>query len=119
MAPARAPGRRLLSEEEAMPGAVIANWPIALLIIALIVGVPLWLTFRRRHVSPDYRDARTHYQAKASGSAAAQTGEYVPADRVNALDGLTVPHQSRQAADNGPAAHQHASQEQVRTGEDE
>jgi hypothetical protein len=86
-----------------MPGVVIANWPIALLIIALIVGVPLWLTFRRRHVSPDYRDAHAHYEAKASGSPAAQAGEYVPADRVNALDGLTVPHEPRHATDEGQA----------------
>jgi hypothetical protein len=57
-----------------MPGAVIANWPIALLIIAAIAGVPMWLTFRHRHISPDYRDAHARYQARASGSAAAQTG---------------------------------------------
>lgn len=94
-----------------MSGAVIANWPIALVIIVLIVGVPLWLTFRRRHVRPDYRYAQAHYQAKVSGSAAAQAGEYVPADRVNALDGLTVAHQPRKAADNGQAAPQHASEE--------
>jgi hypothetical protein len=68
------------------------------------VGVPLWLTFRRKHVRPDYRDAHAHYQAKASGSAAAQAGEYVPADRVSALAGLTVPHRPRQAADDGQAA---------------
>ena len=73
-----------------MSGAVIANWPIALLIIVAIVGVPLWLTFRRKHVRPDYRDAHAHYEAKESGSG---TGEYVPADRVSSLDGLTVPHQ--------------------------
>jgi hypothetical protein len=73
-----------------MSGAVIANWPIALLIIVAIVGVPLWLTFRRKHVRPDYRDARAHYEAKEAGTG---TGDYVPAERVNALDGLTVPHQ--------------------------
>lgn len=87
-----------------MPGAVIANWPIALLIIVLIVCVPLWLTFRRKHVRPDYRDARAHYQAKASGSAAAQAGEYIPADQVSAVDGLTVPHEPGKAAADGPAA---------------
>lgn len=79
-----------------MSGAVIANWPIALLIVVAIVGVPLWLTFRRKHVRPDYRDAHAHYEAKESGSG---TGEYVPADRVNSLDGLTVPHQSRTGQD--------------------
>ena len=73
-----------------MTGAVIANWPIALLIIVAIVGVPLWLTFRRKHVRPNYHDAHAHYAAKEAGTG---TGEYVPAERVNALDGLTVPHQ--------------------------
>jgi hypothetical protein len=79
-----------------MSGAVIANWPIALLIIVAIVGVPLWLTFRRKHVRPDYRDAHAHFEAKESGSG---TGEYVPADRVSSLDGLTVPHESRSGQD--------------------
>ncbi len=73
-----------------MSGAVTANWPIALLIIVAIVGVPLWLTFRRKHVRPDYRDAHAHYEAKDAGAA---TGEYVPAERVSSLDGLTVPRQ--------------------------
>ena len=73
-----------------MSGAVIANWPIALVIIVAIVGVPLWLTFRRKHVRPDYRDAHAHYEAKDAGTG---TGEYVPAERVSPLDGLTVPRQ--------------------------
>jgi len=73
-----------------MSGAVIAIWPIALLIIVAIVGVPLWLTFRRKQVRPDYRDADAHYQAKEAGTG---TGEYVPADQVNSLHGLTVPRQ--------------------------
>jgi hypothetical protein len=30
--------------------------------------------------------------------------EYVPADRVSAVDGLTVPHESRKAAGDGQAA---------------
>lgn len=78
-----------------MPGAVIANWPIALLIILVIVGASLWLTLRRKHVTPDYRDAHAHYQATESGS---PSGEHVPADRVNALDGLTVRHEPRNGA---------------------
>lgn len=82
-----------------MSGAVIASWPIAVLIIALIVRVPLWLTFRRKDVSSDYRHAHAHYAAKSSGSAAAQAREYVPPDRVNALDGLTVPHEPVKPAD--------------------
>jgi hypothetical protein len=41
-------------------------------------------------VRPDYRDAHAHYQAKETGTG---TGDYVPAERVNALHGLTVPRQ--------------------------
>jgi hypothetical protein len=35
-----------------MNGAVIAIWPIALLIAAAVVGVPLWMTIRHRHATP-------------------------------------------------------------------
>jgi hypothetical protein len=51
-----------------MNGAIIAVWPIALLILLAIVGVPLWMTFRHPHARPDYREARAHYaQAGRSG----------------------------------------------------
>ncbi|HEY2127923.1 MAG TPA: hypothetical protein VGH77_12135 [Streptosporangiaceae bacterium] len=83
-----------------MSGAVIANWPIALLIIVAIAGVPLWLTFRRNHLRSGYRDAHAHDQVKESGPG---TGEYVPADRVSSLDGLTVPHQARMGEDEAAA----------------
>ena len=84
-----------------MTGAVIANWPLGLIVILAIVGVPLWLTFRRKHTKPSYRDAQEHFRAKEAGpDAMAGTADYVPAERVNPLDGLTVP----QDPENGPAA---------------
>jgi hypothetical protein len=84
-----------------MSGAVIANWPLALIIILAIVGVPLWLTFRRKHAKPSYRDAQEHFRAKEAGSEAVlKSPDYVPAEQVNPLDGLTVP----QDPDNGPEA---------------
>ena len=73
-----------------MTGAVIANWPIALLIIVAIVGVPLWLTFRRKHVRPDYRDAHAHYAGQ--GSRDGHRG-ICPRRAGQRTDGLTVPHQ--------------------------
>ena len=73
-----------------MSSGVLANWPIALVIVLIIVGVPLWLTFRRRHQAPDYREARTHFRAKDNPGTAATTSDYVPTDRVVATDGLTV-----------------------------
>jgi hypothetical protein len=79
-----------------MTGALIV---ICLTVIVLVVGVPLWLTFRRKHTKPTYRDAQAHFQMKESGPAAARTPDYVPAERVNPLDGLTVP----QDLEYGPA----------------
>jgi hypothetical protein len=88
-----------------MPGAVIANWPLSLIVILAIVGVPTWLTFRRKHTKPSYRDAREHFRVKeqvdkTGPEAGLRTPDYVPAERVNPLDGLTVP----QDPEHGPAA---------------
>jgi hypothetical protein len=69
-----------------MNGAIVANWPIALLIIVAIVGIPLWMTLRHRHATPDYREARAHYHAKRAGA----TSDFVPAEPVAGIDGLTI-----------------------------
>ena len=73
-----------------MNGVIIAIWPIALLIAAAIVGVPLWMTFRDRHATPDYRDARAHYRAKRAAPGTAGERDYVPTEPVAAVDGLTI-----------------------------
>ncbi len=84
-----------------MNGTVTANWPIALLIILVIVGVPLWMTLRRRHARPDYRDARAHYQAKAADPGPETTSEYASSTPGAALDGLTVPREQGSAFSDG------------------
>jgi hypothetical protein len=86
-----------------MSGGVLANWPIALVVVLIIVGVPLWLTFRRRHLSPDYREARTHFRAKKNPGTAASTSDYVPSDRMVATDGLTVARSPLADPDEEPA----------------
>ena len=73
-----------------MNGAIVAIWPIALLIAAAIVGIPLWMTFRHRHAAPDYADARTHYRAKQAAPSEASTSDFVPSEPVVAVDGLTI-----------------------------
>ncbi|MDX6334191.1 MAG: hypothetical protein QOG05_1531 [Streptosporangiaceae bacterium] len=73
-----------------MNGTVVVNLVIGALIVLIIVGVPLWLTLRRRHARPDYREARAHYQAKADPSVT-PLSDYVPAEPVAATDGLAVP----------------------------
>jgi hypothetical protein len=69
-------------------GAVIANFPIIALIVAAMVGVPLWLTFKRPHRQPDYAEARAYFRAKAA--AEPHVSEFVPSTPVAAVDGLTV-----------------------------
>jgi hypothetical protein len=82
-----------------MTGALIAIWPIALLIAAAIVGVPLWMTLRHRHASPDYREARAHYHAKQATPEASTTSDYVPTEPAAAVDGLTIVRKTGTADD--------------------
>jgi hypothetical protein len=78
-----------------MNGVIAANWPIALLTVLAIVGVPLWMTLRHRHGGPDYRQAGAHGRATQAAPGEPATGEtaasdYVPTEPVAALDGLTI-----------------------------
>jgi hypothetical protein len=72
-------------------GIVIANFPIIALIVAAMIGIPLWITFRHPQTRPDYSQARAHFRAKAA--AEAHTSDFVPTTRVAAFDGLTVARQ--------------------------
>jgi hypothetical protein len=72
-------------------GTVIANFPIIALIVATVVGIPLWMTFRHPHSRPDYSEAHAHFGAKAA--AEAHTSDFVPTTKVAAFDGLTVTRQ--------------------------
>ncbi|MCW2908260.1 MAG: hypothetical protein JWL68_3049 [Actinomycetia bacterium] len=42
-----------------MSALVLANFPIAALIFAAMVGIPLWLTFKRPDRAPRFAQART------------------------------------------------------------
>ena len=97
-----------------MTGIVIANFPIIALIVLGIVGVPLWITFKRPHQHPDYSEARTYFRAKAA--AEPHVSDFVPTGPGAAVDGLTVarrhlaPHRvipGRRHA-TGPAVRPHA-----------
>ncbi len=50
-----------------MNALILANFPIAALIFLAIVGIPLWMTFKRPETAPDYTEARA-YQATASAT---------------------------------------------------
>ena len=78
---------------------IIAIWPIALVIAAAIVGIPLWMTFRHRHATPDYADAPAHYRAKQAAPGVDSTSEFVPTEPVAAVDGLTIVRKTGAADD--------------------
>jgi|SRR5882757_7035313 hypothetical protein len=82
-----------------MTGVIIATWPIALLIVLAIVGIPLWMTIRHRHAAPDYREARAHYRAKDTAASGNPTSDFVPTERVAAVDGLTIVRKTSTAQD--------------------
>lgn len=49
-----------------MNALVLANFPLAILVILAVVGIPLWMTFKRPESAPDYAGARAYFRAKAS-----------------------------------------------------
>jgi hypothetical protein len=68
---------------------VLANFPMAILVILAIVGIPLWMTFKRPEKTPDYAGARAYIGAKAGLRAVpAQTSARGQAARV------TQPHRA-------------------------
>ncbi|HEY5355997.1 MAG TPA: hypothetical protein VIK57_26450 [Streptosporangiaceae bacterium] len=98
-----------------MTGIVIANFPIIALIVAAMIAVPLWITFRHPHGQPDYSEARAYFRAKTA--AEAHTSDFVPTTKVAAFDGLTVARQhlapritvpGRRHATAGPSVRTHA-----------
>ena len=70
-----------------MNGAIVAIWPIALLIAAAIVGVPLWMTLRHWQASPDYREARAHYRARQAAPGIPRAVTTCPPSRSRAWTG--------------------------------
>jgi len=49
-----------------MTSLVWLNIPLAVLVILAIVGIPLWMTFKRPESHPDYAEARSHFRTKAA-----------------------------------------------------
>jgi len=43
---------------------VLANFPLAILVMLAIVGIPLWMTFKHPETAPDYSEARAYLGAK-------------------------------------------------------
>ena len=82
-----------------MNGAIIAIWPIALLIAAAVVGVPLWMTARRRPASPVYHQARAHYRTRQAAPGEASSSDFGPTEPAGTVDGLTIVRKTGTADD--------------------
>jgi hypothetical protein len=61
-------------------GLVWLNVPLIVLAFSAMVGIPLWLTFKRPDTHPDYTEARAHYLAKARRAHVAAVAAEQPAD---------------------------------------
>jgi hypothetical protein len=46
---------------------ILANFPLAVLFMLAIVGIPLWMTFKRPETTPDYAEAQAYYRARSRG----------------------------------------------------
>jgi hypothetical protein len=53
-------------EEATVNALILANFPVAILVVLAIVGIPLWMTFKRPESAPDYAGARAYLRARAS-----------------------------------------------------
>jgi hypothetical protein len=53
-----------------MASLVWLNIPLAILVIAAIVGIPLWMTLKRPEKHPDYAEARAHFRTKEARAGA-------------------------------------------------
>ena len=94
-----------------MTALVLASFPIAFLIFAAMVGIPLWLTFKRPDKAPAYRHttagAQTVLSSRPAGPAVARThvAAHTPVPgRVHATTQRTVrSHETAARRDRVPA----------------
>ena len=67
---------------------VLANFPIAFLIFAAIVGIPMWMTFKRPDKAPEYGQA---VRAEATPAAATRATGRLTIAREHAAARTPVP----------------------------
>ena len=91
-----------------MNALVLANFPVAALIFAAIVGIPLWLTFKRPDRAPRYSESGTAVPVTAASPVAAASRNVTPQvslARQHAAARTAVPGRQHAAATRGHAAH--------------
>jgi hypothetical protein len=87
-----------------MNALVLANFPIAALIFAAIVGIPLWLTFKRPDRAPRYSQAATATPATAASARPAASPQLSLA-RQHAAARAAVPGRQHAAKTRAPRGH--------------
>src|SRR6267154_1449409 len=90
-----------------MTSLVWLNIPLAVLVILAIVGIPMWLTFKRPEQGPDYVDARAHFRAKAARARgqAVTVGGHVLAGPERPRPSSTVPGRRHSGARSAARSH--------------
>jgi hypothetical protein len=83
---------------------VLANFPLAILVMAAIVGIPLWMTFKRPEHAPDHAGARAYLRIKASPARTAG-----PAGRTARTGLASVPQQTARSTSGRTASARTAS----------
>jgi len=87
------------------------NVPPVVLVFLAIVGIPMWLTFKRPERQPDYAEARAHFRAKErrgqiSTEAARRSAPGLAAARQHATAAAAIPGRRHSGAGQGRRAHQ-------------
>jgi hypothetical protein len=87
------------------------NVPLVVLVFLAIVGIPMWLTFKRPERQPDYAEARAHFRAKErrgqiSTEAARRSAPGLAAARQHATAAAAIPGRRHAGAGQGRRAHQ-------------
>lgn len=93
-----------------MIGLVWLNVPLVVLVFLAIVGIPMWLTFKRPERHPDYTEARVHFRAKErrgqiSTEAARRSAPGLAAARQHATAAAPIPGRRHSGSGQGRRAH--------------
>ena len=93
-----------------MTGMVWLNVPVVVLVFLAIVGIPMWLTFKRPEGHPDYAEARAHFLAKErrgriSPEAARRSAPGLAAARQHATAAAAIPGRRHSGPGQGRRAH--------------
>jgi hypothetical protein len=109
-----------MHKEASVTGLVWLNVPLICLVVVAIVGIPLWLTFKRPESHPDYGEARAHFAAKARRAHIAAVAAEPPAAdsvttaRQHAAAQAPVPGRRHSGSGRGTRGHAPAAGQQNR-----